>query len=268
MGVKTPLNIEDITPFFPCTKLKKTKNGVSDTVYILNDTYVLKLFESASIKEVEQERALYTFTKDLPLPHIIDSFCIANKPALIYKKAKGKSIHKVKKSDIKKIGKFLRSLHQQTKGKKSSNKKLFTKKNLQKMIQKTAKIEFQNLFDSLKDLPLHNEGIIHGDLFCDNALFYKKKLSCVIDWTEACNGNFTFDLAVVASSWCFDDEKPNYEKINALLCSYGLDMPLAEFKKYIKYALLYYATTRYLHRRDFLELYNKIEKLNQPREQT
>ena len=52
--------------------------------------------------------------------------------------------------------------------------------------------------------------------------------------SEACNGDFIFDLAVVASSWCFDDNKPNYEKINTLLSSYGLQIQLDTFKEYIK----------------------------------
>ena len=51
---------------------------------------------------------------------------------------------------------------------------------------------------------LNNDGIIHGDLFVDNAIFKDDKLTCVFDFSDSCNGDFLFDLAVVALSWCKD----------------------------------------------------------------
>ena len=111
------------------------------------------------------------------------------------------------------------------------------------------------------NIKLSNDGVIHGDIFYDNVKFLDNKLNGVYDFTEASIGNFKFELAVVAISWCFDDDILNKEKLNTLLSSYNLDIKYNDFKVYIKYALVYYATIRCLNNRDYQELLNKLDKI-------
>ena len=137
---------------------------------------------------------------------------------------------------------------------------MFDKNSLKSVLLNRGLNILQNHFNSIK-IELKNDGIIHGDIFPDNVKWKNNQLSGVYDFSEACNGDFIFDLAVVASSWCFDDNKPNYEKINTLLSSYGLQIQLDTFKEYIKYALVYYATTRYLNGRNYQELLNRLDNI-------
>ncbi|MGB5867144.1 MAG: phosphotransferase, partial [Arcobacteraceae bacterium] len=117
-----------------------------------------------------------------------------------------------------------------------------------------------NYFKSM-DITLQNDGVIHGDLFCDNAKFTDNKLSGVYDFVEASEGDFIFELAVVSISWCFDGDMLNKEKVETLLTNYKLEISFEAFKEYIKYAILYYATQRYLLKRNYQALLEKLESL-------
>ena len=46
------------------------------------------------------------------------------------------------------------------------------------------------------------KGIIHGDLFTDNALFVGDELSGIIDFYHACNDFLIQDIAVTINDWC------------------------------------------------------------------
>lgn len=47
-------------------------------------------------------------------------------------------------------------------------------------------------------------GIVHADLFPDNAFFKGTQLTGVIDFYFACNDFLSWDLAVCLNAWCFD----------------------------------------------------------------
>ena len=49
------------------------------------------------------------------------------------------------------------------------------------------------------DLPT---GVIHGDLFHDNALFNQGQLSATIDLYNASNDYLLFDVAITVNDWC------------------------------------------------------------------
>ncbi|MCF2521887.1 homoserine kinase [Bradyrhizobium sp. G127] len=68
------------------------------------------------------------------------------------------------------------------------------------------------------DLP---EGVIHADLFPDNALFLGEKLSGLIDFYFACNDMFAYDVAICLNAWCFEiDHSFNVTKARAFLSAY------------------------------------------------
>jgi homoserine kinase type II len=154
----------------------------------------------------------------------------------------------------------MRRFHAQTAGLTSTKTPLFEASRLQALIHQTQYLPFQRIFDSI-ELQLSCDGVIHGDLFLDNVLFDNGELSGVFDFIEACEGDFLFDLAVVAASWCLDEEDA-FARISLLLTHYNPDVSFENFVPYIKYALLYYSTTRYLNHRDYQSLLTKITLLD------
>jgi homoserine kinase type II len=75
------------------------------------------------------------------------------------------------------------------------------------------------------DLP---QGIIHADLFPDNALFIGDKLSGLIDFYFACNDMLAYDVAICLNAWCFEpDHSFNVTKARALLNAYTRERPLS-----------------------------------------
>ena len=79
-------------------------------------------------------------------------------------------------------------------------------------------LAYQADYDTLS-LP---KGLIHSDLFRDNALFIADKLTGVIDFYYACDDYLLYDLAVVVNDWCIDAEGYiEHNRYQALLQRYG-----------------------------------------------
>lgn len=253
MGVKTVITLEDLPQSLGITSLKASTDGVMDSVYFLDDAQVLKIFENANEDIVTEELKLLAHCGSLPIARPAGGVLrIRNKPALIYHRCHGKSLKSAEIDQIRQIGLFLRVLHTQTTALQSTNTKLFEKSRLEEMIRESDMALFETLFKRI-ELTLHDDGIIHGDLFLDNALFNEGSLSCVIDFTQACNGDFLFDLAVTDLSWC-----DNESKTEALLESYGATITLEEFRPYREYAMLFYSVNRYLNGGNYQELLERL----------
>ncbi len=70
-------------------------------------------------------------------------------------------------------------------------------------------------------------GVIHADLFPDNAFFLDDQLSGIIDFYFACNDLLAYDVAVCLNAWCFEaDGAFNATKGRALLQGYQAVRPL------------------------------------------
>lgn len=256
MGIKTVITLQELSPFIKSSILTPTAHGVSDSVY-LTDHGVLKLFESASKEAILEERNLLLNLSRLPVTkQSSDVFFLHEKPCVLYTKLNGQSLKYADNNHIIQIAEFMHRFHKQTAGLTSANTPLFEASRLQSLIDQTQHLPFQKLFDSI-DLQFERDGVIHGDLFLDNALFDNDDLSGVFDFIEACEGDFLFDLAVVAIAWCLDGEN-DHAKISLLLRHYNSNISFESFIPYMKYALLYYATTRYLDNRNYQMLLDQI----------
>jgi homoserine kinase type II len=71
-------------------------------------------------------------------------------------------------------------------------------------------------------------GIIHADLFPDNAFFLGTEFSGVIDFYFACTDTLAYDVAICLNAWCFEtDHSYNVTKGRALLQAYEKVRPLS-----------------------------------------
>ncbi len=96
-------------------------------------------------------------------------------------------------------------------------------------------IEFQQSHSKLwYDLP---RGLVHGDLFHDNALFESNEkegdqLGAILDIYNACQDAWLFDLAIVANDWCADSNGHWQEdRFPALVAGYQSVRELSELEQ-------------------------------------
>lgn len=104
-------------------------------------------------------------------------------------------------------------------------------------------IHFQSLHRAAH-LP---RGIIHADLFRDNALFEGDAVGGVIDFYFACNDILLFDLAVTVNDWCLVPGSSEVSEVHvrALLEAYHKVRPLAPSERDVWPGILRAAALRF-----------------------
>jgi homoserine kinase type II len=76
------------------------------------------------------------------------------------------------------------------------------------------------------DLP---KGVIHADLFPDNAFFERQALTGIIDFYFACVDIVAYDIAICLNAWCFEpDSAFNITKARQMLAAYRAVRPFAD----------------------------------------
>ncbi len=272
MGVKTLLTLSQAQVLFPdidITSLHPTHHGVIDTTYILKTNssyYILKRYERASLEQITDESRL--------LDHLRASYL--NVPRLLgvvkgwylFTYIKGELPHQTSLNNLQSLGRFLGKMHLSTRRKKS----YFTpfKKSVFKKEIKNVRLKHPLLAKELERL-LHfddkHDGIIHGDLFPDNAKFEKNRLG-VFDFIEAGNGSFHFDAGITAMSWIAKEKKISKMKLQIFLNAYNQQAPyklkLSELLTQMQYAALTYALQRWMnneHELDYKQMLKKHSKI-------
>ncbi len=253
MGIITKLSFKQIknhlqTEYGLCVAdIRPTKDGVSDSVYLLDTdkgAFVLKLFENASHEQVAAERELLSALAALPVARAFgDISMLEGKPCALYEAARGSHEQRINGFQISEIGGFLASMHSFTSSLSSQNPSFICMCAVKKIEAVGSPFEeYGYLFDEMAALPV--DGVIHGDLFPDNLFFEGGKLSCVIDFIEAFNGSFAFELGVIAFAFGITD------KLDILAASYG-GYDEEVILRHARYAALFYGVGRYKRGGDY-----------------
>ncbi|MCB1883298.1 MAG: homoserine kinase [Geminicoccaceae bacterium] len=102
-------------------------------------------------------------------------------------------------------------------------------------------------------------GVIHADLFPDNAFFERERVSGIIDFYFACNDILAYDLAVCLNSWTFEPSGEfNLTKARAMIDGYAAARPLPESERRALPLLCQGAALRFLLTRLYDHL-NRVE---------
>jgi homoserine kinase type II len=250
MAVHTPLSEQTIRDFatpFNLGSLKSFRgldDGIENTNYIISLTkenatadYILTLFEKLSHADVifYMELLKLLSKNGLPTPRPIskpDSSqpyqILMDKPALILTKLPGSHPTNPTQEQCHAIGQALARQHAVT-----INMKHDGKHSLPEMLKAGLALSLPNIDDQhLLNAELANgqellrrgdlpSGLIHGDLFRDNALFDGNTLTGLLDYYSATTGPLLLDVAIAANDWCVtEDYRTDKKRTDALLSGY------------------------------------------------
>lgn len=216
--------------------------GIENTNYFITTTkgeYVFTLFEKINQNELKLYISLLQELSNAgiacPQPQqdtnkqTINK--IQNKPFTLVTRLQGGNLSSVNPMQCKAIAVELAKLHitplfispqslQNRRGKdwrENTAKKILNKLSNSDVELLLSELEVYRSFDD-SELP---KGIIHADLFKDNALFENDQLSGIIDFYDACYDNYLYDIAITVNAWCTDENGKLVERLtNAFLHSY------------------------------------------------
>jgi len=208
--------------------------------------YVLTITEALSFDEVPFFNELMTqlARSGLPVPNPcttldgMSSTIFCGKPTWLFPRLTGSHCDTITASQSKSIGTMLAELHQ-TAGELRYHRdnpyhSEWVDRTLEQVRDRLSQPD-QALLNEIaadyaetaedRELP---RGIIHGDLFKDNALFVDDTLTGVIDFYHACEDFLIMDIAITVNDWCRNAAGEFcLERQAALLDGYESVRPLA-----------------------------------------
>ena len=254
MSVFTTVSPEQLQPWLQqyaigeLVKLQGIASGIENTNYFVTTSqgsYVLTLFEKLTAAELPYYLGLMDHLAEhgLPCPgpvHRRDGALFGElngKPASLVARLPGQSVLHPDAAQCAAIGAVLAGLHlagQQYPSHMANPRgphwwhttaadiREFLNPEQQALLQHTLAEQAQHRFDQLP------QGVIHADLFRDNALFDGAAVGGVIDFYFACNDVLLYDVAITVNDWCVasnGDIDP--QRCHALLSAYHAVRPFS-----------------------------------------
>lgn len=251
MSVYTTLDHNDLSEFLKAYEIGELSDfqgiseGIENTNYFVNtlhnglrQSFVLTIFESIGFDELPYflELTAYLSEHNVPCAHPIADRdgeylqTLKGKPAALVQRLPGRSIVNPTAGDCRQVGEVLARLHiageefpvyranpRGLEWKTRTAAAVMDKLPADEQALLTEELEYQRQ-QQTDVLPA---GVIHADLFRDNALFTDNKLTGIIDLYYACSGSFLYDLAITANDWCnTEDGGLNAASLSALLEGY------------------------------------------------
>lgn len=223
--------------------------GIENTNYFVTTTngrYVLTIFEHLSTDELPYFLDLMAFLAEHEVPsahpvadnngHYLRQ--LKGKPAALVDRLKGSSVGHPGLNQCRALGRALGHLHavgHQFTGRRENTRGPHWWHETANRLHDHLDADERQLLDTElahQDAHRHDElpvGVVHADLFRDNALFVGDDLTGIIDFYYACNDVLIYDLAVTVNDWCSnEDGSLDDERLSAMLASYQSQRPLSE----------------------------------------
>jgi homoserine kinase type II len=181
--------------------------------------FVLTIMEDLTFEDVPFFntilRHLSHFGLPVPAPHQtldgMTSTIFCGKPTLVLPKLTGNHLIETSTRHCTAIGKALAEIHVTLASKNMNRDNPYNIDWMEKTIIDVQHLledselrtvnRIANEYAEVSDLPLPR-GIIHGDLFRDNALFEDDNLTGIIDFYHACTDFYIQDIAITINDWC------------------------------------------------------------------
>lgn len=199
--------------------------GIENSNYFLSlrkeetTEYVLTIMEELSFAEVPFFNKVLAHLHQHGLPvaapkHTLDgmtSTIFCGKPAFLFPRLPGTHLDLIEEKHCFEIGEFIAASHLALESLRERRDNPYTAawmretlNQLDPRIPPGIAVELENYiaeYEPLQNLELP-AGLIHGDLFQDNALFEDGSLTGVIDFYHACHDFLVQDLAIAINDWC------------------------------------------------------------------
>lgn len=231
MSVYTVVNHDQLVahiqqyPLGELISFQGISSGIENTNYFVTTTtgeYVLTLFEELKAEELPYFLKLMACVSDSGVPSarpIADNHqnlltTLNGKPAAFVEKLEGSDVGKPNTSQCSVLGRTMAQLHLSVQSldsyRDNSRGAVWRQQAAELLIPlvdaESASIIQEELNIQASYLSLNiPKGIIHADLFRDNALFSGDELSGIIDFYYACNDYWMYDIAVAVNDWCIGE---------------------------------------------------------------
>ncbi|MFP5344986.1 MAG: homoserine kinase [Gammaproteobacteria bacterium] len=220
--------------------------GIENTNYFVTTTegeFVLTLFESTPYQHLPYFLDLMAFLAEhgVPSAHPLADrqgrylTALCGKPAALVRRLKGSDVREPGAAHCAALGKALGHLHRvgvSFSGRRDNDRgpvwrEATARKVLPCLNPEDAALLREELHyqkqNPCRGLP---QGVIHADLFRDNALFVDSELTGIIDFYYACNDILLYDVAVTVNDWCSDASGAlDTARLNRLLDAYVIGRP-------------------------------------------
>lgn len=250
MGVITKIGIKEVQELFPSfsfIKLTLTTEGLIDTTYIVEDKckkYILKKYENKTELQIQTHLQLL---KKLSLHNItVPQLISQSYPWFLYNYIDGEHPTQINYFNLQQIAICIKKIHKCTRA-YSINKHIFDRINISNALHHQRKTSFYyyKKYLKLKKMDRSSDGIIHGDIFTQNIVISNNNIA-IIDFIDAADGSFSFDLAVALSSLVKHPSRQHY--IDYFLQVYNQTnhqkISKKTLLKKIQYAKLFYELLR------------------------
>ncbi|MEZ5538676.1 MAG: homoserine kinase [Pseudomonadales bacterium] len=241
-------------------------DGIENSTYFLQaekQQWILTIFEEISAEELPFFVRLmdWLFAKQLPVAHALADangktlHALSGKPALLFPRLSGKHPRSMTVEQCRAIGDFLGRMHaasQHYPEQRANHRGTEWMRAARERLASCINAEQKDLLDAqianavqvrVLNLPT---GLIHGDLFHDNALYEGDALCGVIDFYNACTDVLALDLAIVINDWCvLPDGGIEQERYSAIVYAYQQHRALNELEKTHWQAILQLAASRF-----------------------
>ena len=275
MSVYTPVSQSDLAAWLrnysvgALQKLEPIKSGIENTNYFVTTTqgrYVLTLFERLPAAELPfylnlmAHLARHGIPCPAPIADLADAYLgtLNGKPAALVTRLPGRSIEAPGAAECHELGLLLARLHLAARSYPSylENPRgprwwRTAARDLQPFLDAAQRrlLESELEFQAQRRFPDLPRGPVHADLFRDNALFERGRLSGVIDFYFAGVDCLLYDVAVCANDWCLVDPAADRgldtARARAFLAAYHALRPFAPAEREAWPVLLRAAALRF-----------------------